>query len=98
MCCCRSFCLYVSELIIVIYFTGMNVDKEEARLLLNLQLLNNVIIIKTKVLLPQILQFLNNVIIIKTKVLLPQILQFLNNVIIIKTKVLLPKPILAILF
>ena len=50
-----------------------------------------VIIIKTKVLLPQILQFLNNVIIIKTKVLLPQILQFLNNVIIIKTKVLLPQ-------
>ena len=46
--------IYVSELIIVIYFTGMNVDKEEARLLLNLQLLNNVIIIKTKILLPQI--------------------------------------------
>jgi hypothetical protein len=46
--------------------------------LADLQLLNNVIINKTKVLLPQTyvtladLQFLNNVIINKTKVLLPQ--------------------------
>jgi hypothetical protein len=59
----------------------------------NSQFLNNVIIIKSKVLLPQVkltivdLQLLNSVIIIKSKVFLPQVkltiadLQLLNNVI-----------------
>jgi hypothetical protein len=67
----------------------------------DLQLLSDVIIIKSKVLLLQVkltiadLQLQSNVIIIKSKVLLPQVklsnadLQLLNNVIIIKSKVLL---------
>jgi hypothetical protein len=66
----------------------------------NRQLLSDVIIIKSKVLLLQVkltiadLQLLSNVIIIKSKVLLPQVkltiadLQLLSDVIIIKSKVL----------